>query len=312
MPELVASLEGTIARAGAQLGAWWPNPWWPTGNSSYNDCAAFVSWCLWGLNGRQPYQTIVSGVIERSGLEFHAGAAGIRRGDVAGFRWTLADNYDHTELVLSSPSALGMIQTIGANGGGSDKVAIHTRSTGYVHNYARPAYQGTVTAGGTTGVIVNQGTETDMYCIGLDQGKSTAVSFSVGIGILQRHSQERQQELAAAQAQQPGGCYWYGDDDFARTMWNHGLGEFTVAQARALTDNGHLIAKAVYGTGAAVTLTDAQLAKIADGVKAPAPDLSSVLTAIAALDKQDDDYEAKLETLIRQGLTGTITISPKG
>lgn len=164
-------------------------------------------------------------------------------------------------------------------------------------------------------------TENDMYCIGLDYGKPTQVSFSIGVGILQRHSQGRQQELAAAQAQQPGGCYWYDDDDFARTMWNHGLGEFTVAQARALQDNGHLVARAVFGAystpSAPLALTDAQLATIGAAVKVGAVDTSalekaiaSVSSELAALDTQADTYQAALVATLAKGLTVTGTATP--
>lgn len=149
MTDLVAGLEGTIARAYTQLGVWWPNPWWPSGNSSFDDCAAFVSWVLWGLDGGAPRQTIVSGIVERSGLQMIAGNQGIRRGDLLGLRWSDDVNYDHIAIALAAPDGNGYVSTIEANGGGNDLVAVRSRNIGYVHNYARPAYPGFASEGST-------------------------------------------------------------------------------------------------------------------------------------------------------------------
>ncbi len=140
MPAVLGTLEGTIAKMAAYLGTRWPNPWWPTGVSAYDDCAACVSWALFGLNGRQPFQTYVSGVIERSGLEFHRGSSGLRRGDAVGFLWGGNNNYDHIELALSSPDGAGNFQTIGTNASPTDNMAVRWRNTRYVVAYGRPGY----------------------------------------------------------------------------------------------------------------------------------------------------------------------------
>lgn len=171
MPKLVSSLEGTIARMGSQLGVRWPNPWWPTGVPAFDDCAAFVSWALWGLNGNQPYQTVVSGLVERSGFEFHTGRIGIRRGDLLGFRWTQDVNYSHIEVALGPADGHSNVRTIGANAGPGDSVAIRTRPTFYVHNFARPNY--TALAGGPTTPIHDLSKEDDMR-LALDPTRSTS------------------------------------------------------------------------------------------------------------------------------------------
>lgn len=144
MPNVVRSREAAIALGLSVMGRRWPNEWWPTGNSAYDDCAAFVSWLLFGLNGQYPYQTYVSGVVERSGLEFHRGAAGLARGDAIGFLWSNdGSNYHHTELALSSPDGAGWFQTIGTNAGPNDDVAIRFRHISNVAAYGRPAYPST-------------------------------------------------------------------------------------------------------------------------------------------------------------------------
>jgi hypothetical protein len=157
-----ASLEDTIALLRGQIGVSWPNPWWPEGVPAFNDCAAFQSWGLFGLNGDQPYQTVVSGLIERSGLEFHAGNVGIQRGDLLGLRWSAQVNYDHIGMALGPPNAAGVVQTIDANGG-TNKVALSTRSVRNVHNFARPNYPATSTAGGGSTSLDNltQGEDMD-------------------------------------------------------------------------------------------------------------------------------------------------------
>lgn len=149
------TLEDTIGLLHSQLGVSWPNPWWPHGVPTYNDCAAFQSWGLFGLNGDQPFHIVVSDLIERSGLEFHAGNQGIRRGDLLGLRWSAQVNYDHIGMALGPPDATGHIQTIDANGG-TNKVAVSVRSILNVHNFARPHYPATSTAGGGGIPIDNQ------------------------------------------------------------------------------------------------------------------------------------------------------------
>lgn len=144
MSNTINTLADTIAAGEAQMGVSWPNPWWPSGNPDYSDCAAFVSWLLFGLDANgEPQQTLVSGVIERSGLEFHSGANGILAGDVIGFLWPadIGDNYSHTELAITDADGNGNFQTIGTNST-PDCIAIRNRNSSYVVAYARPSYVG--------------------------------------------------------------------------------------------------------------------------------------------------------------------------
>ena len=151
MPDVLYTLEETIARLAAQQGVRWPNPWWPTGNASYDDCAAAMSWALFDLRpSGWPWETYVSGVIERSGLEKRTDVWGIRRGDVLGFLWPgSGQNYDHTEMALGSPNDRGQVLTIGTNAGPGDNMAVRVRSISNVVAYARPGYVSTAGGGGT-------------------------------------------------------------------------------------------------------------------------------------------------------------------
>jgi hypothetical protein len=286
VPNLVASLEGTIARAGSQLGQWWPNVWAPHGNPTWNDCAMFVSWVLWGLpaNGA-PYQTVVSGLIERSGLEFHAGHSGIRRGDVIGFRWNRVDNYDHTEIALSSPNASGFFQTIGANGGGNDKVAIHTRSTIDVHNYARPNYPATGTASsGSTPIPTptHRGVSMIVLIPDNDDNKWYAQSPLTGLAV----------PVADADvAIMLRYMEWvHGTADDQTNRWN--------AAAFVTVQKYIRLVNPPSAGGGTVDLTAINAA------------VAELQKEIEALDKQGDDYEAALLALMNKGLTITGTATP--
>lgn len=186
MPDLVASLEGTIARLFGELGTRWPNPWAAYyGNSpAIDDCAMSISWALWGLQSNgAPFQTVVSGIIERSGLQFLAGNQGIRRGDAIGFRWSTDVNYDHIELALSSPDGAGNFLTIGTNAGPGDDMAVRTRNIAYVHNYARPAYPG-FAGGDTTPITPERKKDTDMEFKIVQLHADTAPADNHWMGVL--------------------------------------------------------------------------------------------------------------------------------
>jgi len=203
--------------------------------------------------------------------------------------WVQADMVDHPERWNLNPdSVIGFSRYGQSHGWGNrfdaNSAAVpwllkHAADYGWTREYgARDPnhfkHDGVTAIGGGGGGATAPQHRTDdaMYCIGLDAGKPTAVSFSIGSGVLQRHSQGRQQELAAAQAQQTGGCYWYDDDDFARTMWNHGLGEFTVAHARSLVGNGRLVASWLKpGQTGSASMSDADRAAIIEGVIAGIP-----------------------------------------
>lgn len=161
MPNVLQSREATISKMLTQSGVSWPNPWWPNGRSSYDDCAAAVSWALFGLNDGQPFQTYVSGVIERAGLTKYNGSYGLQRGDVVGFLWGGDNNYDHTELALSEADSRGNFQTIGTNAAPSDAMAIRARNTRYVVAYARPAYLASTAGDG--GDVLIQPTGAPMF-----------------------------------------------------------------------------------------------------------------------------------------------------
>lgn len=60
----------------------------------------------------------------------------------------------------------------------------------------------------------------------------------------------------------------------------------------------------------AVTLTDAQIASVAAAIKVPAPDLSSLASAIAGLSAQEKNDATAIEAILAKGLTGTITVTP--
>ena len=80
MPELLnRSPEEVLNAMARSWGTTWPNPWWPSGNSGYDDCVACVSYYLFGLNSfGNPYYTYVS-QIQNWGRDrgvWHAGSDG--------------------------------------------------------------------------------------------------------------------------------------------------------------------------------------------------------------------------------------------
>lgn len=161
-----------VARSG--LGTWWPNPWWPTGASSHNDCMAFVSWALYGLNGRQPFYTYVPHIMDRAIREgrWHGGKAltkrptdqryadGIRAGDVVIFDWRFVGSRDHVGIALGAPKDGGIRVRQANNGGGGtgrggvrDPAEDITYGTQFVLGYYRPPYRSSAPAGGNTSPI---------------------------------------------------------------------------------------------------------------------------------------------------------------
>lgn len=149
MPTLQRSLEETLALMGSEGGRTWPNDWWPTGNSAYDDCAAFVSWALFGLNGRQPFYTYVSQIQTwgRNLGVWHNRAAGLQRGDVIAFDWDGDGDPDHTEICVSTSNGGAWVTSRGTNANPGDDVRDRTRSTAYVLSYIRPPYPNSATAG---------------------------------------------------------------------------------------------------------------------------------------------------------------------
>jgi hypothetical protein len=162
MPTLQRSLEDTLAVMGAEGGKSWPNPWWPTGISAYDDCAAFVSWALFGLNGRQPFYTYVSQIQNwgRSLGTWHSRAAGLQRGDVIAFDWDGDGDPDHTEVCVSVSADGLRVTSRGTNANPGDDVRDRTRSTAYVLSYIRPAYPATASASTGAGTPIQ---EDDMF-----------------------------------------------------------------------------------------------------------------------------------------------------
>ena len=141
MPDLiVGSAEDALVKLGGQWGVSWPNPWWPTGNPAYNDCAACMSWCLFGLNGTQPFYTYVSEIQNwgRSLGVWHSGAAGMQPGDVIAYDWGGDGDPDHTEMCVSVSGS--SIVSRGTNSSGGDDLIDRTRSASQVLSYVRPPY----------------------------------------------------------------------------------------------------------------------------------------------------------------------------
>jgi len=142
MPNVARTLEDTIQFYANRLGQWWPNDWWPGQDNDANDCAAFMSAGLYGMNKYGgPVFTYVSQLQNNTayGQRFFS-KSGIRRGDLMGFSWGMNNDYDHTEMALNSPDANGNFLTIGTNAGPTDRVAVRTRNVKYVLSYFRPNY----------------------------------------------------------------------------------------------------------------------------------------------------------------------------
>lgn len=182
------TVDEVIRIAGTGIGKWWPNPWWPGGNSTFNDCAAFVSWALYGLNGNKPIYTYVPYIMDRAIREgrWTGGKAltprpqtrtnsdGIRRGDIVIFDWRFRGSRDHVGIALQEPRNGGILTRQANNGGGgmgnaytNDPAADVNYPTQFVLGYYRPAYKTTTTSGGNTSPITEE--EVDMIPIRLDR-----------------------------------------------------------------------------------------------------------------------------------------------
>lgn len=146
MPSTQRSREGTLNLM-AQYGGWsWPNPWWPQADNRSEDCAACVSWALFGLSGGGgPYFTLVSQIQNHFAAQNRRewGNAHIQRGDVLAFSWTKdRDSFDHTEIALGPVSGNGLITSRGTNSNPGDDLRDRTRSASFVVSYSHPDYSG--------------------------------------------------------------------------------------------------------------------------------------------------------------------------
>ena len=150
MPNVARPMEDTIGLAARYLGWSWPNPWWTAQTNAADDCAAFISWLLYGLNSYgNPVFTYVSQLQNNIayGQRFYS-KQGIQRGDVAGFSWEMDPNsYDHTEMALTPADAFGFFLTIGTNASPGDDVRVRTRHVKYITSYFRPNYPSPAGAG---------------------------------------------------------------------------------------------------------------------------------------------------------------------
>lgn len=169
----IHSLHDTLALLASEFGVSWPNPWWPKGIASYNDCAAAMSWALWGLNTsgnpRFTYVSQLEKVFKGDGV-WHAGHAGIQAGDCLVFDWNGDGSPDHTELAVG-PVVQGKVTSRGTNSSGGDNMHDHTRSAGLVMGYGRPRYPGTSTA--TTGSPIEQENEMSAHAIVCEEQGAT-------------------------------------------------------------------------------------------------------------------------------------------
>lgn len=167
MTSRTASEALSVAHSG--LGQWWPNAWWPGGNSTFNDCAAFVSWALYGLAGGRPAYTYVPHLMERAIRErrWYGGsalagrpqdgrhAAGMVLGDVVILDWRFRGSRDHVGLFLGYVGS-DYIRVRQANNGGGGNGNANTRDPAedvtyhrrFVLGYYRPPYRTTSPAGG--------------------------------------------------------------------------------------------------------------------------------------------------------------------
>lgn len=164
-PELKRSRELVLATARSELGTWWPNPWWPTGKSDHNDCMAFVSWALYGLDGNQPYYAWVPSIMERAiregrwkGVTERDGRRGdwaatrdIQAGDIVVLDWYFRDSRDHV-VIATGPILYGVLPCIqtnnggGGTGGGSDSVRLIGYPERFILGRYRPPYPASVPA----------------------------------------------------------------------------------------------------------------------------------------------------------------------
>jgi hypothetical protein len=161
MPALLnRSREDMLAAMAGQFGVRWPNSWWPTGNAAYDDCAACVSYFLFGLNSsRNPFYSYVSQLQNYFAAQGRRtwGNKGIQRGDVLAFSWSKdANSFDHTEVALGPVSPAGLITSRGTNSNPGDDMRDRTRSAAYVVSYSRPAYPGTTSAGTDGATLIQE------------------------------------------------------------------------------------------------------------------------------------------------------------
>jgi hypothetical protein len=135
MPTPIRTLTDTIGWEQARIGKsrLTANDW--AAGPTVDDCALFQSVAVFGSQlawNVDVFKTL-------SGGTYHAGKAGLRRGDVILFDWNGNGIADHTEMALTAPDQGGNFTTIGANGSDTIAVAQRTRNT-YVLGYFRPAY----------------------------------------------------------------------------------------------------------------------------------------------------------------------------
>lgn len=159
MPTAIRSLNEVLAVTESEKGTHWPNPWWPTGNRSFNDCAAMVSWALYGLDRSTPFITYVPRFMELAQTEqrWHSGSRGIQLGDLVIFDWKLQGSRDHIGIALSSMKETVTVRQTN-NGGESDALADISYSLKYVLGFYRPRYK--QAPGGVLAVDGNFGPQT--------------------------------------------------------------------------------------------------------------------------------------------------------
>ncbi|UAJ80144.1 CHAP domain-containing protein [Leifsonia sp. ZF2019] len=169
MPDLLQrSVDDMLAAMEEQFRTRWPNPWWPKGISAYDDCAACVSFYLFGLNSLgNPFYSYVSQIQTwgRNLGVWHPGHAGVQRGDVLAFDWDGDGDPDHTEIVVSVSSGGSIVTSRGTNSNPGDDMRDRTRSAGYILSYIRPPYPGTTSAADGGATLIPQGDEIDMATI---------------------------------------------------------------------------------------------------------------------------------------------------
>jgi hypothetical protein len=119
-----------------------------TNSTVIDDCARFCSSMLWGgtpgpISWVDNFKTATDGT-------YHAGAAGLREGDVVLFDWDHNGVGNHVEFCYTAPNVLGAFTTIGANGSDTVAVKIRSRLTYWILGYFRPAYGELAEAGSST------------------------------------------------------------------------------------------------------------------------------------------------------------------
>lgn len=155
MPTLTRTREEALTIAGAGLGTHWPNPWWPGGSPSHNDCAAFVSWALYGLNGRTPFITWVPDFMKLAVEQgrWTEGATGLQRGDLPIFDWHGRGSRDHIGIALEGARGNRVLvrqtNNAGSRGGARDAAADLSYSTALVLGHYRPPYAASGSSGTT-------------------------------------------------------------------------------------------------------------------------------------------------------------------